>query len=155
MKHRKKSPKTATGDVPRCGLCGKTGKLTKTECCGQWICDDEHKYKLFSYARNSCYRNHSRFTLCGGHYEEGHEGSWQDCPECREAFETELYVWFGTNEYNFEKLENPPAFEPTKCAACHRVIHLGAEGYSVKGEEYLCDECTSKEMGGENRRAKR
>jgi hypothetical protein len=41
---------------PRCGLCGKTKKLTKTECCGEWICDDEDKYVLFSYARNSCYR---------------------------------------------------------------------------------------------------
>jgi hypothetical protein len=27
---------------PRCGLCGGK-KLTKTECCGQWICDDEDK----------------------------------------------------------------------------------------------------------------
>ncbi len=39
---------------PRCGLCGKTKKLTKTECCDQWICDDEDKYVIFSYARNSC-----------------------------------------------------------------------------------------------------
>ena len=22
--------------------------LTKTECCGNWICDDEHKYVMFS-----------------------------------------------------------------------------------------------------------
>ena len=29
---------------PRCGLCGKRGNLTKTECCGQWICDDEDNY---------------------------------------------------------------------------------------------------------------
>ncbi len=47
---------------PRCGLCGKTKNLTKTECCGQWICDDEHKYVLFSYAQNSCFRNHHRYT---------------------------------------------------------------------------------------------
>ena len=52
-------------DKPRCGLCGKTRKLTKTECCGQWICDDEEKYVIFSYARNSCSRNHQRYTLCG------------------------------------------------------------------------------------------
>jgi hypothetical protein len=53
-------PKTKTGksqelnsDAPRCGLCGKRGGLIQTECCGQWICDDEDNYVLFSYARNS------------------------------------------------------------------------------------------------------
>jgi len=50
-----------------CGLCGKSEKLTRTECCGAWICDDEDKYVLFSYAYNSCYRNHSRYTLCASH----------------------------------------------------------------------------------------
>lgn len=48
----------------RCGLCGKKKNLTKTDCCGNWICDDEHKYVIFSYARNSCHRNHNRYTLC-------------------------------------------------------------------------------------------
>ena len=45
------------GSNPRCGLCGKMANLTKTECCGRWICDDEDKYVLFSYARYSCHRN--------------------------------------------------------------------------------------------------
>src|SRR5208337_2991526 len=88
----------------RCGLCGKKGNLTRTECCGQWICDDEHKYKLFSYATNSCHRNHNRKTLCAYHFNEGHTGRWQDCAKCREDFETEMYVWYATNEFNFEKL---------------------------------------------------
>ena len=96
-----------------CGLCGATDNLTKTECCGQWICDDEDQYQLFSYARNSCSRNHRRYTLCGHHSTEGHEGRWQDCSKCREDIETEMYVYYGTNEYNFEKLPDPPAFEPT------------------------------------------
>jgi hypothetical protein len=26
----------AAADMPRCGLCGKTRKLTKTECCDRW-----------------------------------------------------------------------------------------------------------------------
>jgi hypothetical protein len=133
-------------DKPRCGLCGKTKKLTKTECCGQWICDDEEKYVIFSYARNSCYRNHGRFTLCGSHYAEEHEGSWQDCPICRNGFETEMYVYYGTNEFNFEKLKNPPAYLPTKCAKCGVMISLGYDGYSQKGNEYWCEECTHKEM---------
>jgi len=117
-----------TTAVPRCGLCGKTKNLTKTECCGTWICDDEHKYVMFSYARNSCIRNHRRYTLCGYHHTEGHPGDWTDCPKCRESFETEMYVWYGTNEYNFKKLPNPPAYEPTHCADCGRVIRLGRMG---------------------------
>jgi len=138
--------KKKSEDRPRCGLCGKRGKLTKTECCNQWICDDEDKYVIFSYERNSCSRNHRRFTLCGFHHAEGHEGSWKDCPICRDEFETEIYVYYGTNEYNFEKLENPPAYLPTRCSKCGVVISLGYEGYSQKGNEYWCEECTYKEM---------
>lgn len=142
----KKTRKDKVEDKPRCGLCGKTRKLTKTECCGQWICDDEEKYVIFSYARNSCSRNHQRYTLCGSHYAEEHEGSWQDCPICRNGFETEMYVYYGTNEFNFEKLKNPPAYLPTKCAKCGVIISLGYDGYSQKGNKYWCEECTHKEM---------
>jgi len=85
---------------PKCLLCGKTENLTKTECCDNWICDDEGNYVLFSYADNSCHRNHRRYTLCGQHYESGHEGKWQDCEECKTTYQTEMYVYFGTNEYN-------------------------------------------------------
>lgn len=140
-------PSIAAG-VPRCGLCGKPENLTKTECCGNWICDDEHEYQLFSYDRNSCHRNHRRYTLCGSHHAEEHDGDWQTCAKCREAVETELYVYYGTNEYNFEVLSNPPHFEPTKCIACGTTISLGYEGYSVKGREYQCEACTSRQYGG-------
>lgn len=129
-----------------CGLCGSTKNLTRTECCGQWICDDEDQYELFSYARNSCYRNHRRFTLCGGHFEEGHEGTWQDCPKCRQGFETEMYVYYGTNEYNFEKLPNPPAYEPTHCAKCGNVIKLGEGGYSRGRDGYTCMNCMPEDL---------
>ena len=136
----RKSP--ATEPKPRCGLCGKTRKLTQTECCGQWICNDEDKYELFSYARNSCHRNHHRYTLCGFHHVEEHGGDWKDCPECREAFDTEMYVWYGTNEHNFEKLENPPEYEPTRCAKCDRIIVLTQESFSMTGGKYSCSRCT-------------
>lgn len=131
--------------VPVCGLCGATENLTKTECCGQWICDDEENYVLFSYARNSCSRNHRRYTLCGSHFCEGHKGSWKDCKKCLDAFEDELemYVYYGTNEYNFEVLENPPKYKPTKCSHCGTVIRLADGGYSSGGEGYLCFDCTS------------
>ena len=137
---RKKSPQ------PRCGLCGKTGALTRTECCGQWICDDEQNYVPFSYARNSCYRNHARYTLCAFHHNEGHSGDWKECQNCRTSFETEMYVWYGTNEHNIEKLPNPPAFEPTHCSKCGAVIQLGAEGYTQRGDQYWCAHCGAKDM---------
>ena len=134
--------------TPRCGLCGSTTKpLTRTPCCGNWICDDEEDYVLFSFAHNSCHRNHHRYTLCSSHHNEGHKGRWQDCQKCRKSFETEMYVWYGTNEYNFEKLENPPSFEPTHCAKCGRVIHLGTDGYTRHPNgEYSCEVCGAKEM---------
>ncbi len=124
-----------------CGLCKKSGKLTKTNCCGRWICDDAGQYVMFSYARNSCYRNHDRFTLCSYHYHEEHRGKWKDCKKCRKCFETEMYVWYGTNDYNFEKLPNPPSFKPTKCAGCKKIINLGEEGYTISGREYFCEKC--------------
>ncbi|MBN2212595.1 MAG: hypothetical protein JW709_14450 [Sedimentisphaerales bacterium] len=116
--------------------------LTNTECCNNWICDDEDEYIPFSYASNSCYRNHSRYTLCGIHFAEGHKGSWQDCALCRESIEPEMYVWYGTNEYNFEKLTNPPAYEPTLCHQCGRVIVLSEESYTLKGGHHYCDSCS-------------
>jgi len=134
-------------DRPRCGLCGATDKpLTRTQCCGNWICDDEDQYVLFSYARNSCHRNHNRYTLCSYHFNEGHAGKWQDCEECRQSFETEMYVYFGINEYNFQKLPNPPAFEPTHCAHCGRVISLGYDGYTRSGDKYYCLTCATKRL---------
>jgi len=141
-------------DKPRCGLCGKTRRLTKTDCCGNWICDDEHKYVIFSYARNSCYRNHSRYTLCAFHHNERHSGDWKDCPKCRKSFMTEMYVWYGTNEYNFTTLENPPEYEPTRCSRCGTVIKLGTEAYSCLGEQYWCDECSQIKMEERVRRIK-
>ena len=135
------SKKSASTEAMKCGLCGKTENLTKTFCCGQWICDDEDEYRIFSFARNSCFRNHDRYTLCSYHYNERHKGDWRECQKCREGFETEMYVYYGTNEYNFVKLENPPKFSPTRCAKCKEVINLGEGGYSLRGKEYYCFEC--------------
>ncbi|MFC2170310.1 hypothetical protein ACFLRM_07125, partial [Acidobacteriota bacterium] len=65
----------------------------------------------------------------------------KECPKCRNNFETEMYVYFGTNKYNFEKLENPPEYEPTRCAKCNRIISLSEDAYTAKGDEYLCEHC--------------
>ena len=97
----------------------------------------------FSYATNSCSRNHRRYTLCGFHHTEEHPGRWTECKRCRdEIAETEMYVWYGTNDYNFEKLQNPPSYEPTLCSKCRKVIKLGEGGYSTLGDKYFCEACT-------------
>ncbi|MBW6521646.1 MAG: hypothetical protein K0A99_11680 [Desulfoarculaceae bacterium] len=140
---------------PRCGLCGKTEKLIKTECCGNWICDDEDSYELFSYARNSCSRNHRRHTLCGYHHAEGHDGDWKECEKCRNGFEAEMVAWYGTNEYNFEKLPDPPEFEATTCSECGVIIHLSMDAYTMLGDNYWCYDCAAKKMEKKTRALKK
>lgn len=126
----------------KCGLCGKTKKLTKTECCDNWICDDEDKYVIFSYARNSCHRNHDRYTLCAYHFHEGHqEPDWRNCKECITEDGTDMTTWYATNEYNFVKMENPPQYAPTHCKRCNHRIIMGEEGYCVAGDDYYCEPC--------------
>jgi hypothetical protein len=143
----RKTPKHKGSNIPQCGLCGGTENLTQTNCCGNWICDDESEYRLFSYARNSCSRNHRRLTLCAIHDGEGHEGQWQECQACRDMFETEIYVDYGTNKYNFETLVNPPKYESTRCADCKRVIRLASGGYSYDKDGYYCGKCSRKTFG--------
>lgn len=102
---------------------------------------------MFSYARNSCSRNHRRYTVCGYHHTAGHAGDWRECAVCRDEFEPEIYVHYGTNEYNFVKLENPPAFEPTLCATCGERLDLGGGEYALLRGEYACMACTTRELG--------
>lgn len=130
--------------TPPCGLCGKTkNPRYNTECCGNLVCGNENDYVIFSYSRDICIRNHRRFSLCGYHHTEGHKGDWKICKKCRTSFEHELemYVWYGTNEYNFEKFPNPPAFKPTLCAKCGKRIILADGGYSSLCGVYRCDNC--------------
>jgi len=136
--------KEQTAVKPKCGLCGKTRNLTKTDCCDNWICDDEDKYVMFSYAHSSCHRNHRRYTLCASHHNEEHNGDWRKCAKCRNDFDTEIYVWYGTNDYNFEKLANPPSYEPTRCSECGVIIVLSEGGYSTFGKKYFCEDCALK-----------
>lgn len=91
---------------------------------------------------NSCSRNHRRYTLCGGHHGEGHEGDWKTCKVCREELVPEMYAYYATNEYNFEILPNPPAYKPTHCSKCGRVIVLSEGGYSYGQGGYTCMDCS-------------
>lgn len=40
------------------------------------------------------------------------------------------YVWFGTNQFNFETLPNPPTFRPKFCDTCHKPVKQNTESYS-------------------------
>lgn len=113
-----------------CGLCGKTAKLTKTKCCNSWICDDEDQYVLCSYAKNSCYRNHQRCTLCSLHAADSHSGKWQDCKKCKKNHDPIDYVYYTTNKYNFEKLNIPKI--PINCSNCDFVsLELEDFAYTI------------------------
>lgn len=139
--------KSTKKNIPSCGLCGKSKKLTKTLCCNQWICDDTEKYVMFSYARTSCYRNHDHYTLCASHHHENHRGDWKTCIKCRREFDTEDFVWYTTNDYNFEKLANPPKFDPTHCSQCNKIIQRGEEGHTrLPDGKFLCEICGWKHL---------
>jgi len=55
-----------------------------------------------------------------------------------------MYVWYGTNEYNFEKLVNPPDYAPTTCVGCGTIIRVNQDGYSHGPDGYRCHVCTQK-----------
>jgi len=52
-----------------------------------------------------------------------------------------MYVYYGTNEYNFEKLDKLPDYKPTLCHRCGQIIVLGEGGYSQCGNKYWCTKC--------------
>ena len=129
------------GVAAACGLCGSRGAVTRTDCCGNLICDDAEEHVTSSHARKSCYRNHSHQTICAFHHTEGHDGVWKLCSRCRESFEPEMYAWYATNEFNFDKLENPPAFAPTVCQRCGKRIVLPQGGFTMAEGKYWCEAC--------------
>jgi hypothetical protein len=125
----------------RCELCGRRKTpLVRTDCCGRMVCDDWAQRDL-GMRRSRCRRSHERYTLCGFHHAERHRGHWKSCRACGKSFEVEMYVWYGTNRHNFEKLENPPTYEPTRCVGCRRVIVLSKDGHEIGPEGYRCEAC--------------
>jgi len=57
-----------------------------------------------------------------------------------------MYVYYGTNEYNFETLPNPPAHEPTRSAKCGKAIELAEGGYSRERDGYTCMNCLPEDI---------
>jgi DNA-directed RNA polymerase subunit RPC12/RpoP len=66
-----------------------------------------------------------------------------------------MYVYYGTNEYNFAKLENLPSYEPTRCSKCNSIIVLSEGGYSRMGDEYFCIRCSALDLHPSRRRTRR
>ena len=126
----------------KCELCGRRRVLIPTDCCKRLVCGIAGADGRQRATVGGCYRSHQRYTLCTHHFAEGHAGKWQTCVKCRDDFKTEMYVWYGTNEHNLEKLENPPSFEPTLCAGCGKRIRLSVDAHSISPDgRYRCDEC--------------
>lgn len=96
-------PKVPSSKKRACGICGETRKLKKSDCCDNWICNDEPKYK------DSCSRAHRRESICGYHHSESHSGKWQDCEECKEEGVEDNYP---IKESYYEK---PPPKVSKKC----------------------------------------
>lgn len=139
---RKKSAaglRKGRGSGERCAVCGKANRpLKRSECCDQPLCLLGDVF----VSKQCCWARHGRYTLCNHHFNEGHAGEWKTCRSCRTDFETEMYVWYGTNEFNVEKLEDPPAYQPKKCARCGVAIALSRDAYSQNPDgTYHCAAC--------------
>ncbi len=65
-----------------CRFCGnKSAPLVKTRCCEQWICCDT---SFLSFRGGGyCQFEHEHDSICHFHFNEGHQGKWQECEECR------------------------------------------------------------------------
>ena len=97
-------------EKPRAASCSKTGKLRKTQCCGNWVCDDHDKYVPFSYAQKQLQPGiMTTIPSAGIITMKGMEATGKTARNAATYFETEMYVWYGTNDYNFEKLETRPS----------------------------------------------
>ena len=56
-------------------------------------------------------------TFCLTHYYSKHKGKWQECKQCKDEYSIENYVYFATNDFNFEKLPNAPKIT-IRCVNC-------------------------------------
>lgn len=134
-----------------CGLCGgRKPPFLITECCSRVVCCDHDNYVLMTYERNSCARNHSRYSMCSTHHNERHSGSWKTCQRCRGNYDPYDYYTYGTNSpdvpsrSNFpdDVLDEPPPPLPC-CAQCGRSVDTATEGHSFGAEGLTCMRCFS------------
>jgi hypothetical protein len=124
--------------------------LERTECCGNWICNTEEDYQLFSYSREFCSRSHNRYTTCTWHCTEEHGSSvdWRECKECmKDSTKNNVRSWNSTNGYNFTPglmAAYPKGSMITaECCSCHGRIATGFEAhvYSPSVNGPTCKYC--------------
>lgn len=142
---------TARGEPRACGICSETRAsiLERTECCGEWVCNREDEYVLMSYSRAFCSRSHRRYTRCGFHAEEGHEGDWRACERCASEGARGVVDWHASNGYNFTPGPRPQGMLYTEqCVRCGVRIATGWEasgfGGSVRGTQ--CGKCINADL---------
>ncbi len=73
-----------------CRFCGdKSSPLVKLRCCDRWVCCDT----AFVSIRGGgyCQFQHEHYSICHFHYNEGHQGRWQECKECRDFLGEEQF----------------------------------------------------------------
>ena len=137
-----------------CGICGSKSNLERTPCCGNWICNNEEEYVMFSYSRQYCNRSHRRYTMCGYHHNEGHDGDdWRTCEECKTGMMDDgARSWYSTNGYNF----TPGFFSAypkgsmitAECGQCKGRMATGFEGHSYNpGVGTVCMRCATGARG--------
>lgn len=133
-----------------CGLCrARKPPFKYTECCRRVVCADEGNYVLMSYGRNSCSRNHNRYTNCSNHNQAGHAGRWQDCAACKNGYDEYDWWTFGSNPpdlaacCNFpdDVLQGPRPSLPL-CSGCRRPVDTATEAHSFGATGLCCMACT-------------
>ena len=158
--HHKESCKPCEDpkSLPKCGLCGNgKGPFTRTECCKRLVCDDEGSYRMMSYSRIHCVRNHRRYSICGHHHAEGHKGKWQNCKKCKKDHDAKKRVSYdyasragNPFKFNFDQdvVEfDWPRIKFPKCDSCRRAIDTMMENFircfACHGS-FQCDKCVTK-----------
>lgn len=88
MTYDRMNAKTIHGQ--HCRFCGADSlPLVKTKCCEQWICCDT---EFLSFRGNGyCQFEHEHESICYFHYNEKHQGLWQECKECKEFLGEEQF----------------------------------------------------------------
>ncbi|GBF92203.1 hypothetical protein Rsub_05285 [Raphidocelis subcapitata] len=137
-------------EAPQCPLCLKSNgevAMTRTQCCGNALCDTSGEYVLMSYSRDFCERSHDRYTLCGYHGEEREcdkSKDWRECPRCLSFGQLPDRLWRGLNAYNFCPLKStdvPRHSRCDRCDGCQRLYMSGVEGSAFSGGRSLCPRC--------------
>ena len=103
--HQRAAGEGAFGDTPVCGYGNSLHNCAPHDYMGTLTSGSTAAWNQHWTNSRPCCRVRRESYRHG----EGHKGKRQDCPKCRTDFPTEIDPGYGPNEYNFEKLPNPPA----------------------------------------------